>query len=502
LRRFFFAALGCLLCGYPLAAESVSAGGIATVSVPLWNVLTLSGSGATCVSTRLSDIPGGQSQGSTAISGSAVETVGPFSTETRHSITCTTGSVSYSYAPASFVVTGGILASDIEAADDPADEECLTYDATGPALEWQACGGAGLDDGDYGDVAVSGGGTVLTVEAGAATTATALAANGANCSAGNYPLGVDASGAVESCTAISGGIGGSTGATDDALLCADGTGGSTVGACTVGNLDNLRLDGNILSTTNSNGDLVIDPNGTGALRLDSTSGVHSLLFGDNSIATGIGWVYNPANDAGRLRLYVTGSEKVALTSLGFGLGPSASLNAGPDLIGNNLDVRLERQAANGWEIVGGRATDTVAFLQRMADASGSYEKTGCAGTSCSESVTLDTGSTSTVTAGNIVSASSDIEAIAVRVTTTITTAVNFTVAPTGKNAFCIKGTTTSSLTTLTAGTTYVLGPCPATYGADLQNQNATTVTITTNANPGAGAVRVTVFPHLFSPPST
>jgi len=41
-------------------------------------------------------------------------------------------------------------------------------------------------------------------EGGAATTATALAANGANCTAGNYPLGVDASGAVESCTAASG----------------------------------------------------------------------------------------------------------------------------------------------------------------------------------------------------------------------------------------------------------------------------------------------------------
>lgn len=33
-------------------------------------------------------------------------------------------------------------------------------------------------------------------------TALALAANGANCSAGNYPLGVDASGAAESCTAL------------------------------------------------------------------------------------------------------------------------------------------------------------------------------------------------------------------------------------------------------------------------------------------------------------
>ncbi|MEK9207965.1 MAG: hypothetical protein AAB922_05755 [Patescibacteria group bacterium] len=35
---------------------------------------------------------------------------------------------------------------------------------------------------------------------GNAGTATALAANGANCSAGSFPLGVDASGAVESCT--------------------------------------------------------------------------------------------------------------------------------------------------------------------------------------------------------------------------------------------------------------------------------------------------------------
>jgi len=37
---------------------------------------------------------------------------------------------------------------------------------------------------------------------GNAGTATALAANGANCSAGSFPLGVDASGAAESCTAV------------------------------------------------------------------------------------------------------------------------------------------------------------------------------------------------------------------------------------------------------------------------------------------------------------
>ncbi len=41
--------------------------------------------------------------------------------------------------------------------------------------------------------------TTITGNAG---TATALAANGANCSAGNFPLGVDASGASETCTAL------------------------------------------------------------------------------------------------------------------------------------------------------------------------------------------------------------------------------------------------------------------------------------------------------------
>lgn len=41
-----------------------------------------------------------------------------------------------------------------------------------------------------------------TTVSGNAGTATALAANGSNCSAGSFPLGVDASGAAESCTAV------------------------------------------------------------------------------------------------------------------------------------------------------------------------------------------------------------------------------------------------------------------------------------------------------------
>jgi len=60
-------------------------------------------------------------------------------------------------------------------------------------------------DGSGTDFVVQGDGDVTAASftgnlTGNATTATALAADGANCSAGSYPLGVDASGAVQDCT--------------------------------------------------------------------------------------------------------------------------------------------------------------------------------------------------------------------------------------------------------------------------------------------------------------
>ncbi len=65
--------------------------------------------------------------------------------------------------------------------------------------------------------------------ANTATTADALSANGGNCAAGNYPLGVDASGAVEGCTTAGGG-GADLGKT------ANGGGTTSLGTCTNGTL--------------------------------------------------------------------------------------------------------------------------------------------------------------------------------------------------------------------------------------------------------------------------
>lgn len=47
----------------------------------------------------------------------------------------------------------------------------------------------------------------------------------------------------------------------------------STGAFTQLNVDNVRVDGNIISTTNTNGSLEIAPNGTGGVNVNSTSAV-------------------------------------------------------------------------------------------------------------------------------------------------------------------------------------------------------------------------------------
>lgn len=258
-----------------------------------------------------------------------------------------------------------ITASHLKSVDAGADEECLTRETTTGDFEWQACGGGGAFIGlsdvpaSYSGqgsklVRVNAGATALEFtapvvdttcndagvtclfaasasEGGPATTATALAANGANCAAASFPLGVDASGAVESCsTSISGNAATATALAANGANCsagnyprgvdaggaaenctavpaagAAGPGTTVVGAIamwdnTIGtllgtgvgtlsaagvlagltqlNVDNLRFDGNTISSTNTNGSLLFDPDGTGATELVSGG----LLFTGNA----------------------------------------------------------------------------------------------------------------------------------------------------------------------------------------------------------------------------
>jgi hypothetical protein len=79
-------------------------------------------------------------------------------------------------------------------------EVALFADTSGKLLKRAT--GSGLAKITSGVLGTASSGTDYVVPAGNVATATALAANGSNCSAGQFPLGVDASGAAESCTAL------------------------------------------------------------------------------------------------------------------------------------------------------------------------------------------------------------------------------------------------------------------------------------------------------------
>jgi hypothetical protein len=122
--------------------------------------------------------------------------------------------------------------------------------------------------------------TFIGALSGNATTATALAANGANCSAGNYPLGVDASGAVESCTA------------DDDLP-------------EVGDFTNLV------------GGVGIN-NNSGTLDFDATEIVGTTTWGGGASQT---WIWNAgATDP----TFVFGSDSIVVTNAAVDLGGTTS----------------------------------------------------------------------------------------------------------------------------------------------------------------------------------
>lgn len=105
---------------------------------------------------------------------------------------------------------------------------------------------------------------------------------------------------------------------------------------------------------------------------------------------------------------------------------------------------------------------------------------------------LSTGGLTTNTGQNCLPAGAVIDAIVYRITTTITTAANFTIGDSGSAArYC------GTQSTLAAGTT---GTCTA-QGYYI-NASALPVKITTNANPGAGAIRLIVYYHTWTPPTS
>ena len=159
---------------------------------------------------------------------------------------------------------------------------------------------------------------------GNASTATALAANGTNCSAGSYPLGVDASGNAESCTAA---VTASTGLSDSADIVRGASALTTVGsvpfvtaAGVLGSSSALTFATSTLTLNGASFGQVA--NTTGDLFLTNNAGAGNLIFRANGVegfrlaSTTRNLLLGTTTDDGTNRLQVAGSARLATTANG------------------------------------------------------------------------------------------------------------------------------------------------------------------------------------------
>lgn len=163
-------------------------------------------------------------------------------------------------------------------------------------------------------------GTMATARLGSGT------ANGSTFLAGDQTYKAIAAG--------SGDVVGPASATDNALVRFDATTGKLVQDGTITesdagalsgitqlDVDNVRVDGNTLSTTNANGDLNAAPNGTGALVVpNGASGAVGLRHAGH--AAGTGWV---SNGGTQVEWHQNGGAKVAMSNSRLNVANGASL---------------------------------------------------------------------------------------------------------------------------------------------------------------------------------
>lgn len=276
-------------------------------------------------------------------------------------------------------------------------------------------------------------GTDYVIPAGNVATATALAANPADCSAGQYANAINASGALTCAQALFSELGGSV------------TDAQVPNNITI----NLAATATALAANGANcsaGQAPLGVDASGAVEgcwtpIAITVADTQVLFADgaNTPAGDAGLTYNKTTDA--------------LTAGSF--------------------------QTSGASLHGESATSGVA----------------------TELITLSTSGTITDSTANLLPATSIIEAVVCRVTTSITTATNWAIGDATTSArFC------SPSSTMTAGTS---GVClnhqkgsVATDAAGRTQTAAAKLRITTTGTPGAGAIRCTVFYQSFTAPTS
>ena len=152
-------------------------------------------------------------------------------------------------------------------------------------------------------------------------------------------------------------------------------------------------------------------------------------------------------------------------------------------------------SASGSATFSGPTPGNVTFSEPFGSTE-SFTSNGCE--TSSAATTLSTGGTTTDTGLSCLPATAVIDTVVYRITTTITTAASFTI---GDGTIAARFCGTQS--TLTAGTTGICFLQADQTGTSGPRQvSAAKVRVTTNANPGAGAIRLIVFYHTYSPPTS
>jgi len=252
---------------------------------------------------------------------------------------------------------------------------------------------------------------------GNASTATALAANGANCAAGQAPLGVNASGAAESCTdyqeePASNGLVAKTAANTSAARTITGTsneitvtnGDGVSGNPTLALSSTVNLSGKILrlpSSTSlpgtcSTGDIYMDTDATSGQRIYACQATNTWAVqgdgGGGSIGGTLGTTDNAVpradgtggstlqasgctiNDSNQMTCaggFVAGTSGVGVVTLLEGTAPGAGTNSGEhNIYFDSADSGLKSHENGGSVVVYGTASNTQTLTNKTLDAEG------------------------------------------------------------------------------------------------------------------------------------
>ena len=184
------------------------------------------------------------------------------------------------------------------------------------------------------------GGSVVTYHSTANLPA-ALAANGANCSAGQFPLGVSAAGASENCTALPTTIAG----TSNAITASAATGAITLDLASTLDLSSktLRVPNSVtLPATCTVGDAYMDTNATTGLRL-------YLCEATNS------WVAQGSGGGSGITSLGAQTGATQTITRGVGIGGSSSADD------HSFTLDLSELTANQTMFNGGQASQTITY---------------------------------------------------------------------------------------------------------------------------------------------